>query len=308
MDKKLRLAFTLGDPAGIGIEIFQKFFATAKDYHDIEITLIDSESELASVNNKITPGKASAFAGEYAYQTLERANRLLCNGAYDYLITGPVAKESLWMAGVQCSGQTELLAQLNNLTRDQIEMIFVLENFRVLLATRHIPIRDVAEVLEQRLESVINNGVDAMQTIFGISNPRLALAGLNPHAGENGIIGLEENNFMKPLVQKLQTIVNIQGPFPADGLFAQAAQQFLHGQTLNHDLFIATYHDQILPLIKGIGGLEAINLTYGLPYLRLSVDHGTGFDIVGRNIASPAGLLACTKFCQNQSLLAVNRP
>lgn len=301
------MAFTVGDPAGIGPEIFQKFFSIARKDQSIEIVLIDDLDELNQIQSKIQMGRSSAFAGEYSFKTLERANRLALNNDYDYLITGPVAKESLWMADIRCSGQTELLAQINKLTREEIEMIFIFESFRILLGTRHIPICDVAQILELRLETVIKNGFQAMRNIFNIENPHIAVAGLNPHAGENGIIGLEENKFMKPII-KLSNLEGIKaaGPFPADSLFAQAAQKIINSSNPEYDLYVAAYHDQALPLIKGLGGLKAINLTYGLPYIRLSVDHGTGFDIVNRDLAKPDGLFACVEFCKKLKAKSFN--
>lgn len=319
---KLRIGYTLGDLAGVGPEIFYKFQKHYHDKEELQIVLLDSNFD--DLEKKIQIGKACALSGEHAYKTLLKADTMLKNKDLDYLITGPVAKESLWLAGIQCSGQTELLARINGLTREEIEMFFILDNFRVVLATRHIAIADVAQVLEERLSSVINNSILSLKNLFKIPEPKIAVAGLNPHAGENGIIGLEENKFIKSCIESFKDKVNISGPFSADTLFAQAAQTYLSsrfqapgsGEESTHeprsqnqtnqipfDLFVAAYHDQILPLIKGIGGLKAINLTYGLPYVRLSVDHGTGFDIVGQNIASYAGLEACTDYCFSLSAL-----
>lgn len=311
---KLRLAYTLGDLAGIGEEIFLKFKKQYQDRDDLEIILLDQEFAYQDLAAKIEPGKCSALAGEHSYKVLELANQKLIDGDFDYLITGPVAKESLWLADIKCSGQTELLAQLNGLSRDDIEMFFVLDQIKVVLATRHVPISYVPELLEERLAKVIENSLTALKNIWGIYEPSLAVAALNPHAGENGIIGLEENQFMKPILAKARELygLEIEGPLPADSLFARMAQNWLEVRSSKSeaassfkqsealfDLYIAAYHDQVLPLIKGLGGLKAINLTVGLPYLRLSVDHGTGFDIVGKNIASPQGLFTCTDYCFN---------
>lgn len=297
---KLKLGFTLGDLGGIGPEIFEKFKRQHQHSEDIEIILIDDLNSVKKLDSKIKLGQASAYSGEHAYRTLIQADQMLKNKEIDYLITGPVAKESFWMSGIQCTGQTELLAQINELSRDEIEMFFIYEQFRVVLATRHIPIKDVPKVLEERLESVITNSFKALKEVFRINNPKIALAGLNPHAGENGIIGLEEKQFIKPLVEKNKEFMDINGPFPADTLLTKVAQAFIQNGgkmgELDYDLFISAYHDQVLPLIKGIGGLRAINLTVGLPYIRLSVDHGTGFDIAGKGIASAESFHACTNF------------
>lgn len=306
MKKPLKIGYTFGDLGGVGPEIFAKFYQANKDRKDIEIKLIDSE--LGYDEKKIGLGKASAYSGEHSYKVLVKADEMIKAGEIDYLVTGPVAKESLWLAGIQCSGQTELLAQINGLSREEIEMFFILGNFRIVLATRHIPIADVPKVLEERLESVLKNSISALENIFKIKDPKIAVAGLNPHAGENGIIGLEENRYMKPCIESFKDRVDISGPYPADTLFAQAAQTYMKdiaafsfqrsafSDQTPFDLYVAAYHDQALSLIKGLGGLRAINLTFGLPYTRLSVDHGTGFDIVGQNIASYEGLEACTDY------------
>ncbi|MDA0771717.1 MAG: 4-hydroxythreonine-4-phosphate dehydrogenase PdxA [Cyanobacteria bacterium] len=319
---KLKIAYTLGDIAGIGEEIFFKFQKQYQTREDLEITLLDDKFAYQDLANKLSPGQCSAAAGEHSYKVLEYANEKLNNRDFDYLVTGPVAKESLWLGGIQCSGQTELLAQLNGLSREDIEMFFVLDQIKVVLATRHVPITHVPELLEQRLTKVISNSLTALKNIWLINKPRLAVAALNPHAGENGIIGLEENGFMNQMIQEARDLyqLEIEGPSPADSLFARMAQDYIKGnekrelgtgnEPLSHvpspfpHLYIAAYHDQVLPLIKGLGGLRAINLTAGLPFIRLSVDHGTGFDIVGKGIANPQGLFACTDYCFELAKLA----
>lgn len=298
---KKKIAFTLGDLGGIGPEIFQKFVKNNLD-KSFDFVLVDEELNYQKKLLEIEPGKPSEISGKHAYEALKLADQLCRDGKVDYLITGPVAKESLWLAGIQVSGQTELLAKFNELSREEIEMFFVLDEFRTVLATRHIPIKDVPDLLEHRLKHVLKNSVSAMKNIFNITKPSIAVAGLNPHAGENGIIGLEEKTFMKQIISDFvesNAEVKVSGPYSPDSMFALAAQKYLNNEKLSHDLYVAAYHDQVLPLIKGIGGLRAINLTVGLPYIRLSVDHGTGFDIVNRDIASPEGFESCLNFCKN---------
>jgi 4-hydroxy-L-threonine phosphate dehydrogenase PdxA len=302
MKRTLKLGYTYGDLGGVGPEIFHKFLRANQDRQDIQIRLID---DLVNYDEaKFTSHKADAYSGEHAYRVLLKADELLKSGELDYLITGPVAKESLWLAGIQCSGQTELLAKINNKTREDIEMFFVYKDFRVLLATRHVPIVDVPQLLNERLATVLEHGFTALTELFNIKNPRIAVAGLNPHAGENGIIGLEETKFIRPMIASSKHSDCIHGPFPADTLFARAVQKLLNqDSTMEYDLYIAAYHDQALPVMKGIGGLSAVNLTYGLPYIRLSVDHGTGFDIAGKNLASYEALTACTDYASKLSIL-----
>lgn len=298
-----KIAFTLGDLGGIGPEIYHKFLKNISDKElGFDILLVDEEFDYKKKLEEIEAGKASKLAGKHAFDVLQYANELCIQGKCDYLVTGPVAKESLWLAGIQVSGQTELLAKLNNLSREEIEMFFVLDEFRTVLATRHIPIKDVSDVLKERLPYVLRNSKKALKDIFQIDKAKIAVTGLNPHAGENGIIGLEEKQFIEKNIKdfaEAHPSHEASGPYPADALLACAAQKYLNKQKPDFDLYVCAYHDQILPLIKGLGGLRAINLTFGLPYIRLSVDHGTGFDIVNKGIASPEGFEACMNFCKN---------
>jgi len=295
-NKKIKLGYTLGDLGGIGPEIFYKFQKANKENPLFELILVDDYLDFNL--DSIPKCKASAQAGEHAFRVLEKANELATEKEIDALITGPVAKESLSLAGINLSGQTEILARLNNLDKDEIEMLFILDEFRVVLATRHVPVNQIARDLERRLASVINNGIEALENIFNIKESNIVVAGLNPHAGENGLIGREENDFIKPLIDSQNHKYHkVHGPLPADTLFANVAHKYLNNQSLAYDLYIAAYHDQVLSLVKGIGGFRAINLTSGLPYIRASVDHGTAYDIVNLGIASSDGLKACTEFC-----------
>jgi 4-hydroxy-L-threonine phosphate dehydrogenase PdxA len=286
---KPKIAYTLGDPGGIGPELFTKFYDKYKNNNHYEIILVDQ-----NLNPNIQKSKPSKEAGEHAYQTLVKANQMLLNKEADFLVTGPVCKESLWLAGIELSGQTEVLASLNKLNRNQIEMFFILETFRIVLATRHEALKDVSQLYLQRIETVIQHSKDALKKIFKIPNAKIAILGLNPHAGENGIIGNEEKDFVSKLIAPNKDLF---GPFSPDACLANAAQKYLTKLEPDFDLYIAAYHDQALPLIKGIGGLKAINMTYGLPYLRVSVDHGTAYDLVGTGKASIESLEACTEFC-----------
>lgn len=299
--KKIKIGYTIGDPGGIGREIFSKFYDLYKNDSRLEIILVDEKLNDLFIDNicdQIQMGKASALSGDYCYKVLKTANSMARSGQIDYLITGPVAKESLFLAGYRFSGQTELLAHLNGLSTKDIEMFFVLGNWKTVLATRHIAVKDIAQDLKERLYKVIENSLTALKGMFNIDNPKIAVAGLNPHAGEGGLIGREELEFIIPVISSFQRQgVDIAGPLAADSLFARAARQLLNSQNLDYDLYVACYHDQALPVIKGVGGFSAINLTVGLPYVRVSVDHGTGFDIVRQNIADPAGFKSCTEFC-----------
>lgn len=302
----LKIGYTLGDLAGIGPEIFYKFRAQVSCRQDFELVLVDDSEKVDSILKNIPKGAASSISGKHCIETLEKANKMALNGDIDYLITGPVSKESMALAGYKYLGQTEVLAALNELRSEEVEMFFVLESsmdeLRCVLATRHVEIKKITEHLKLRLERVLKNSLHALEKIWKIKNPRIAVAGLNPHAGENGLIGTEEKDFIIPSIKNFNMShphALISGPLPADFLFAKMASNYLENKKQDYDLFIAAYHDQVLPVIKGIGGWRAINLTAGLPYVRVSVDHGTAFDIAGQGIAYSDSLHACTEFCIN---------
>ncbi len=302
---KIKIGFTLGDVSGVGPELFHKFHAANKEHPLFEIILVDEhlyedKNALKNLVQAVKLGAPSKIAGEHAYRTLEKANLMAAKSEIDYLVTLPVAKESLSLAGHKFTGQTEILAHLNNLGREEIEMFFVLDDFRVVLATRHVALNAVSELFKKRLHRVIDNSNHALRKIFKINNPKIAIAGLNPHAGENGILGSEEEEFIKPLIKRYNDeftkLKNLEGPFPADTMFAKLAHSYLANQKAPYDLYVAAYHDQALSLIKGLGGFRAINLTTGLPYVRVSVDHGTAYDIAGKGIADSEGIRACVDF------------
>ena len=305
--KKIKLGFTLGDLAGIGPEIFTKFSQEleSKEYRDsLEIILIDDLLNVELTKSLVKKGKASKLSGKHAIATLKKANSMALNHEIDYLITGPVAKESLSLAGDDSSGQTEFLAKENGLRKEEVEMFFICDDFRTVLATRHVAIKDVANEFISKFSSTVKNSYKAMKNIFKIATPKIAISGLNPHCGENGLIGTEEQSFLKQARENLKEeleLVTITEPLAADSLFAQAGQNFINKKKQEYDLYIAAYHDQALPVIKAVAGFNAVNLTAGLPYIRVSVDHGTAFDIVGQNKASAESLIACTEFCINNN-------
>ncbi len=327
--KTLNLLYTLGDLSGIGPEIFFKFTRDLERISEqewqftknIKIILADDLSQVKKNTALLKMGEASNISGEHSYQTLVKAHSLCLSGLADYLITGPVSKESLSLAKHHYSGQTELLAKLNKLTASDVEMLFIAQgtahdenaemgvplhaqDFRIILATRHIPLNEVSKELQQNFHKVIKHSIKLLDIVFNIKSPSIGIAGLNPHAGENGLIGDEESTWMNEIIKSFRSLhpeINLTDTLPADSILAQAARAFLKGESVAHDLYISAYHDQCLPLIKGIAGYNAINMTYGLPYIRVSVDHGCAFDIAGKGIADHSALLACTNFCIQQS-------
>lgn len=327
--KTLNLLYTLGDLSGIGPEIFFKFTRDLERISEqewqfnknVKIILADDLSQVKKNTALLKMGEVSNISGEHSYQTLVKAHSLCLSGLADYLITGPVSKESLSLAKHHYSGQTELLAKLNKLTASDVEMLFIAQgtahdenaemgvplhaqDFRIILATRHIPINQISKELQKNFHKVIKHSIELLGTVFNIKSPSIGIAGLNPHAGENGLIGDEESTWMNEIIKSFRSLhpkINLTDTLPADSILAQAARAFLKGESVAHDLYISAYHDQCLPLIKGIAGYNAINMTYGLPYIRVSVDHGCAFDIAGKGIADHSALLACTNFCIQQS-------
>ncbi len=271
-----RIAITAGDPAGIGPEIARKAAADSRVRAVCEPLIYGATREFA-------PGLLSAAAGQAAYETILRAVRDAEAGGVQAIATAPVNKEALAMAGLPWRGHTDMLAALTN-TRD-VAMMFHSEKLKVVLATIHIPLAEVpAALTEASLGTVIRLTADAMPR-FGIDHPRVALAGLNPHAGEHGVIGLEEERVLAPAVARARKAgVDVTGPWPGDTVFTRA----VGGE---FDVVIACYHDQGLIPVKLIAFGEAVNVTLGLPIIRTSVDHGTAFDIAGKGVASPDSLI-----------------
>jgi 4-hydroxythreonine-4-phosphate dehydrogenase len=271
-----RIAITTGDPAGIGPEIAEKAAADPRVRAVCEPVIYGSDAPFA-------PGKLSAQAGLAAYETIVRAVRDAQAGVVQGIATAPINKEALALARLPWRGHTEMLAALTN-TRD-VAMMFYSGKLLVVLATIHIPLSEVPSALTmESLATIIRLTAEAMPK-FGVPAPRIALAGLNPHAGEHGVIGSEEEQVLIPAVREAKKGgVDITGPWPGDTVFTRAVRG-------EFDVVIACYHDQGLIPVKLIAFGEAVNVTLGLPIIRTSVDHGTAFDIAGRGVANPESLI-----------------
>ena len=239
-------------------------------------------------------GRESAEAGRLAVGSIEKAYEMLAAGKYGAMLTLPISKHSIHLAGCRFPGHTEMLASLCNTSNPL--MILFSAKFRVALATVHVPLRDVAGLLTEEL--IIGKtrqfNLSLMQD-FGIGQPKIAVLGLNPHAGEEGDLGSEEIAVIMPAVKSLvYQGIDADGPFPADGFFARK----MHRQ---YDGVLAMYHDQgLIPLkLEARGG---VNFTAGLPVVRTSPDHGTAFAIAGKGIADESGtlnaLLAAERICK----------
>ena len=271
-----RIAITAGDPAGIGPEIARKAMADARVRDVCEPLYYGTEQTF-------TPGVLSSEAGHAAYETIVRAVRDAQAGGIHAIATAPINKEALARAGLPWRGHTEMLATLTS--APNVAMMFWSEKLRVVLATIHIPLAAVPAALTVESVCAIIELTDRELPRFGIPHARLALAGLNPHAGEHGVLGREEIEVLGPAVTRsVNAGVNIAGPFPGDTIFLRA----MRGE---FDAVIACYHDQGLIPIKMAAFGQAVNVTLGLPIIRTSVDHGTAFDIAGKDVADPESMV-----------------
>ena len=280
-----RIAITTGDPAGIGPEIAS--LVAADPSIRALCTPVLYGPDAADARARFQPGVVSAAAGRTAYDAVVAAVRDTQAGRVDAIATAPINKAAWAAAGLTWRGHTDLLAHLTY-TAD-VRMLFHADRLNVVLATVHVPLADVPGLLTPaRIDTTIRLA-HAELPRFGIARPRLALAGLNPHAGEEGLIGGEERRVLAPAVERCRAAgIDITGPIPADAVFRRAAAGAF-------DAVIACYHDQGLIPIKLIAFGEAVNVTLGLPIIRTSVDHGTGFDIAGQGIADPSGLITAVR-------------
>ena len=275
------VAITVGDPAGIGPEIAVKAAADPRVRAACEPRLYGPHTPEAL--SFFSRGKVSAEAGRAAYDTVVRAVVDAEHGDVDAIATAPVNKEAFALAGLPWKGHTDLLAQLTRTPR--AAMMFHSDALRVVLATIHVPLADVPRLLTPDLMNFIIDVTARELPRFGYAHPRLALAGLNPHAGEHGVIGTEDDAVLRPAVDRAREKgIAITGPWPADTVFGRATRG-------EFDAVIACYHDQGLIPIKLLAFGRAVNVTLGLPIIRTSVDHGTAFDIAGKGIADHSSLV-----------------
>jgi 4-phospho-D-threonate 3-dehydrogenase / 4-phospho-D-erythronate 3-dehydrogenase len=285
MNRRPRIGITTGDPAGIGPEITAKTAGNAGVRSICEPIVygpMTSHQAEPFARGRVTPA-----AGRAAYESIVRAVDDAQAGRIDAIATAPINKEAFAAAGLPWPGHTELLAHLTGARR--VAMMFHAEALRVVLATVHVPLRQVPETLTRaRLEDTIELSAAELPR-FGLPSARMAVAGLNPHAGEHGLLGREEEEVLRPAIAAcVARGIDVRGPFPADTLFNRA----MRGE---FDAVIACYHDQGLIPIKLVAFGRAVNVTLGLPIIRTSVDHGTAFDIAGRGVADPSSLIEAVR-------------
>lgn len=300
-----RLVLTSGEPAGIGPDLAILLAQQALDCEVITLAcpqLLQQRAAQLNKQVKIIPFDATQAASAntagtikllacataapvkagltdtrnaaYVLNMLDIAIEGCANGTFDAMVTAPVQKSVINDAGIAFSGHTEYLADKTGTA--QVVMMLATEELRVALATTHLPLKDVAAAITKPLlEQVIRILHHDLQQFWGIAAPRILIAGLNPHAGEGGHLGMEEIDTITPVIQQLQQQgLQLNGPLPADTLFTPKYLQ-------NADAVLAMYHDQGLPVLKYQGFGRAANITLGLPIIRTSVDHGTALDLAG---------------------------
>jgi len=284
-----RVAVTLGDPRGIGPEIATRALSAPMD---AEIVVIGAEDQIAEVPaaRRISTGLWSeggaedgqgkaVRAGRIAGHAVEQAVKLALAGEVDAIVTGPAQKHALHLAGFPYPGHTEWLAELAGV---DVAMMLATDTLRVVLVTTHVPLRDVPDLVTT--EKVVRAGrlaLDGLSEWWGIDRPRLAVCALNPHAGESGLFGDEDDRVLRPAAAEL----GAAGPLPADTVFVRA----MRGE---FDAVITPYHDVGMTAVKVAGFGRGVNVTLGLPFPRTAPDHGTAFDIAGTGTADASSMQA----------------
>lgn len=325
------IAITTGDPAGIGPEVVLKALAdqellnTARwvvigdaailemagariglkrpdwairdgnslqrsDHSVAQISLIDARQIEPS---QFAIGKLSAACGSAALEYVRTATQLCLDGQADAMVTAPLNKEAVSLSGQNFTGHTEFIAELSEAAESR--MLLVNDRLRVIHVSTHCSLRSACELHTSRILRTIQLGHEALQSL-GFAEPRIAVCGLNPHAGENGLFGSEDLGIIVPAIRSAQEMgLMCEGPFPADTIFIQAVRG-------SYDLVVAMYHDQGHVPMKLLDFENTINVSLGLPIVRTSVDHGTAFDIAGKNQADPSSMKAAMKLAVTMSL------
>ena len=310
-----RLALVPGEPAGVGPELCVRLdqreqparltaIADPQTLHQaaetlgLPLSLRDAHEDCGPGELALLPlrqdgdtvfGRPDPANAAQVIAALRLGGQACLDGEFDGLVTGPVNKAAINAGGIAYTGTTELLAE-----QAGCDVVMMLANpaMRVALATTHLPLREVADAITPAsLERCLRILDASLRRRFGIASPRIAVLGLNPHAGEEGLLGREEIEVIAPLLRTLRDEgMDLVGPLPAD-------TAFLPRKLAGFDAVLAMYHDQGLPVLKHAGFEQAVNITLGLPYPRVAVDHGTALEIAGRGIADPSSLQAAVELC-----------
>lgn len=317
------IGFSSGDLNGIGLEIIIKtlsdnrildmcmpvVFASSKSINFYRKTLTENNlnvqviKEFVRLSGKqvacyscwdddvqITPGQLNETGGKYAWRSLQQATQALKDGHIDGLVTAPIHKKNIQSEEFNYSGHTPYLKAA--FEADDVVMLMAADNIRVALVTEHVPISEVVQhITKEAIVSKLKILDYSLQKDFGIDKPKIAVLGLNPHAGDEGLVGSEEVTIIKPAINeaKAQNMI-VYGPYSADAFFARGTYE-------KFDAVLAMYHDQGLIPFKSLAMGETVNYTAGLPVVRTSPDHGTAFDIAGKGIADAASMLSATFHC-----------
>lgn len=277
-----RIAITVGDPAGIGPEIASAAAQSREVRAVCEPVLYGPHTSESLAT--FPAGRVSAEAGRASYDAIVAAVRDAQAGVVQGIATGPVHKEAFAACGLPWKGHTDLLGHLTG--SPQVAMMFHSEPLRVVLATVHVALADVPRLLTQPLVEGIVTLTARSLPDFGYRSPRIGLAGLNPHAGEHGLMGHEDDDVLRPAVEACRARgIDVQGPFPGDTVFLRAIRGAF-------DVVVACYHDQGLIPVKLLAFGQSVNVTLGLPIIRTSVDHGTAFDIARQGTADASSMVS----------------
>jgi len=304
-----KIAITIGDPAGIGPEVALKSIMSndiaglcepviigdmavieeAVERFDLPVSpeYIEIVNVGQITDREFIKGRPSAAGGRASVAYIKKAVDLALNNSVDAIVTAPISKESLNIAGFKWPGHTEMLAELTG--AKDFAMVFYSEHLRLILVTRHTALRNVPSMITK--DNVLRTIVLALKAcdIMDIGNPRIAVAGLNPHAGESGIFGSEEIDAIEPAVKEARQLgIPVSGPYPPDVLFHKAYND-------EFDIIVCMYHDQGLIPLKMIAFDRGVNITVGLPIIRTSPDHGTANDIAWKGIANPSSITEAIK-------------
>lgn len=304
---RTRIAVSMGDPNGIGPEILAATLMDEELERELEIVPVGAPQVLEYYLERTTavlprytmepvaaesefcllPGRADTHAGTLAMASVARAITLCMEGKVDAMTTCPISKEVIARAGYDFPGHTEFIAEQTG--SEEVLMMMVADNLRVGLVSTHIPLSQAAAaVTHDSVSRTVRLMAASLRRDYGIADPAIAVLGLNPHAGDGGVLGREEIEVITPAMVELADIATLSGPFPADGFFGS-------GNWRNVDGVVAMYHDQGLGPFKALSFGRGVNVTAGLPIVRTSPDHGTGFDIAGSGKADPSSLKAALR-------------
>ena len=301
----INIGVTMGDPAGIGPEIVAKSLTRSWE-NDVMFTLIGNRENFDDISRRvglgsgfsdkfefvdipgsgIEYGKVKEESGRIALRSIEEATKMALHGELTGISTAPVNKEALLLAGSSYKDHTDMLKALTN--SQKVSTVFVVRKLRIIFMTKHVSLLDACRSVRKGDVMEIIAMADQALKALGIKNGKIGVAALNPHSGENGLFGREEIDEIIPAINEAKPQFNVSGPYPADSIFHQAAGG-------KFDIVVSLYHDQGHIAAKMYDFDRTVSMNIGLPFLRTSVDHGTAFDIAGKNMASEVSMIEALK-------------